>query len=75
MNKRSSISGQLAVVTGAASGIGEAVVNRFADEGARIVLLDKDKEKGAAFTQNLSSRGIDVKFYECNVTQLSLIHI
>ena len=75
MNKRSSISGQLAVVTGAASGIGEAVVNRFADEGARIVLLDKDKEKGAAFTQNLSSRGIDVKFYECNVTQEESVNV
>ena len=46
MEKRSSISGQLAVITGAASGIGEAVVNRFVSEGARIALLDKNKYKG-----------------------------
>ena len=51
MKKRPSIFGQLAVVTGAASGIGEAVVSRFADEGARIALLDKDKKKGESLSQ------------------------
>jgi len=69
MKKRPSIFGQLAVVTGAASGIGEAVVSRFADEGARIALLDKDKKKGESLSQNLSSEGVNAKFYECDVTQ------
>ncbi len=69
MEKRSSILGQLAVITGAASGIGEAVVNRFAAEGGKIALLDKDDEKGKFFCKKLSSQGADVKFYKCDVTQ------
>ena len=69
MEKRSSILGQLAVVTGAASGIGEAVVNRFVAEGGKVAILDKDDEKGKIFSEKLSSKGADVKFYKCDVTQ------
>ena len=69
MEKRSSILGQLAVVTGAASGIGEAVVNRFVAEGGKVAILDKDDEKGKIFSEKLSSQGADVKFYKCDVTQ------
>ncbi len=36
---------KVAVVTGAASGIGAAVVRRFAAEGARVVAVDLDSEK------------------------------
>ena len=69
MEKRSSILGQLAVITGAASGIGEAVVNRFVAEGGKVAILDKDDEKGKIFSEKLSSQGADVKFYKCDVTQ------
>ncbi|SCL30456.1 NAD(P)-dependent dehydrogenase, short-chain alcohol dehydrogenase family [Micromonospora nigra] len=40
------LSGRVAVVTGAASGIGLATVRRFADEGARVVCVDVDVEAG-----------------------------
>ncbi len=34
-----------AFITGAASGIGRATAERFADEGARVALLDRQKDK------------------------------
>jgi NAD(P)-dependent dehydrogenase (short-subunit alcohol dehydrogenase family) len=40
--------GRVAVVTGGASGIGAACVERFADEGARVVVADIDEERGQA---------------------------
>lgn len=43
MTKR--LEGRVAVVTGAASGIGEAVVRRFIAEGARVALIDRDEER------------------------------
>lgn len=34
--------GKVVIVTGAASGIGEATARRFSDEGARVLLADRD---------------------------------
>jgi 3-oxoacyl-[acyl-carrier protein] reductase len=42
-------SGQVALVTGSAHGIGEAIARRFADEGAEVVIADLD-EAGAVLT-------------------------
>jgi 3(or 17)beta-hydroxysteroid dehydrogenase len=42
------LSDKTALVTGAASGIGRAVAERLAAEGARVALCDRDREKGVA---------------------------
>ena len=34
---------KVAIVTGAGSGFGEGIARRFADEGARLVLADRDQ--------------------------------
>jgi NAD(P)-dependent dehydrogenase (short-subunit alcohol dehydrogenase family) len=47
------ISGVSAVVTGGASGLGEATVRRLAGAGARVVILDRDAAKGEALAKEL----------------------
>jgi len=42
------IEGKVAIVTGAAQGIGRAVVERYLSAGARVVLADTQVEKGSA---------------------------
>ena len=41
------IQGKVAVVTGGCSGIGLATVQRFVEEGAKVVIGDIDDERGA----------------------------
>lgn len=54
--------GQVAVVTGAAQGIGLAIAERLAQDGAHLLLADLDKEKLAQAAADLRERfGIDVK--------------
>ncbi|WP_372750651.1 SDR family NAD(P)-dependent oxidoreductase [Litorivivens sp.] len=56
------------MVTGAASGIGEACVRRAGELGASILLCDIDVEKGEALTQSLQAEGVDCRFHVCNVS-------
>ena len=49
------LAGKVAVVTGGANGIGRATVERFVEEGARVVVADLDTDAGEALTSSLGS--------------------
>ena len=51
-------SGKVAVVTGGANGIGRAVVLGFARGGARVVIVDRDAEAGAALAAEIGPAAI-----------------
>jgi 3-oxoacyl-[acyl-carrier protein] reductase len=42
------LQGKVAIITGAAQGIGEAYARRFAEEGAQVVVADVNADKGGA---------------------------
>jgi len=46
---------ELAIVTGGASGIGKAIVKRFFDEGARVVVADRDAAAAEALAKSLGA--------------------
>lgn len=58
---------KVALITGAANGIGLAAALRFAEEGAKVVLADYDANAGKEQEQALRSKGYDVKFIQVNV--------
>jgi NAD(P)-dependent dehydrogenase (short-subunit alcohol dehydrogenase family) len=59
------LEGKVAVVTGGAAGIGRAMVERFAAEGARVVIADIDAGAG---TELASALGEDAAFVPTDVT-------
>ena len=59
------IKGCIAVVTGGASGLGEASVRTLINEGAKAAILDFDEERG---TQIASELGDSVIFFKTDVT-------
>jgi NAD(P)-dependent dehydrogenase (short-subunit alcohol dehydrogenase family) len=62
------LKGKVAVVTGAAKGIGRGIARKFAREQATLVIVDRDEELGRATTDELSA-DFDVKasFLKANV--------
>ena len=61
------LTGQTAVITGGAQGLGYAIAERFIDEGARVVLGDLNLEATKAAVEKLG--GIDVaRAVKCDVT-------
>ena len=57
------ITGASAIVTGGASGLGEATVRLLAERGAHVTVIDFNAEKGEALVRELG-----VKFVKCDVT-------
>jgi 3-oxoacyl-[acyl-carrier protein] reductase len=48
---------QVALVTGAASGLAKATALKLAGEGARIVIFDRDEENAAGSQQEIEKAG------------------
>jgi glucose 1-dehydrogenase len=65
------IGGRVAVVTGAAQGIGRAVALRLAEEGARLALLDVADARETAST--IESRGGEVWLHTTDLTEVASI--
>jgi len=61
------VSGRVAVVTGAASGIGLGVARRLAADGHAVALLDRDGDAARSAAAELSERGSTCTAYEVDV--------
>ena len=59
---------KVAVITGAASGIGRGLAERFTAEGMRVVLADVEEEALAELETDLKSKGADVLAVKTDVS-------
>ncbi|MBV9330946.1 MAG: glucose 1-dehydrogenase [Alphaproteobacteria bacterium] len=59
------LEGKVAVITGAASGIGRGTVELFVAEGARVIAADIQDDKGARIEENAKGRA---RYVRCDVT-------
>jgi NAD(P)-dependent dehydrogenase (short-subunit alcohol dehydrogenase family) len=64
------LDGKVVVVTGGASGLGAGLVRRFADEGAKVVIGDVDRDSGKALASDI---GADAHFVEADVADIAQV--
>ena len=63
------LEGKVAIVTGAARGIGEAIAIKFAEHGANVAFTyvsDSSAEKASALETKLQGMGVKAKAYKSN---------
>jgi NAD(P)-dependent dehydrogenase (short-subunit alcohol dehydrogenase family) len=65
------LDGKVAIVTGAASGIGAATLRRFAAEGAAVVCADLNDDAGARVVADVRAAGGTAEFLHTDVTKLA----
>ena len=61
---------RVTLITGGAAGIGRATAERFAEEGARVVICDVNREAGE---ETASELGENVAFYPVNITDRAAV--
>jgi len=60
---------KVAVVTGGAGGIGQAVANRLAKDNYNLVILDMNDEAGIQVVADFHKRGLELRFLHADLTQ------
>ena len=57
------------LITGGANGAGAASVKLFAEEGAQVMIADRDAEAAARLVAELTARKLDVRFIHADVSR------
>ena len=55
------------VITGATGVLGASMVEHFADQGAKVVILGRNREAGSRLENEAKAKGGEALFLECNV--------
>ena len=67
------LQGKVVVITGGGSGIGEAIVRRFAEQKCRVAFIDIARDASERLVRELTDRGLDVHFECADLTDIEAL--
>ena len=56
------------IITGGTTGIGKATAYQFAKNGWNVVITSRDEKKGQTFVEEAKNEGLDMNFFQLDVT-------
>src|SRR6266545_1300095 len=66
---------KVAVVTGGAGGIGQAVADRFSKDNYRVIILDVNDEAGKQVAADFRKRSVEISFHRADLTQETEVEV
>ena len=67
------LQGKTAIVTGGASGFGEGIVRRFAEEGARVIVADRNEAAAQALAEELGDKRLGLRVDVANAADVTAL--
>jgi NAD(P)-dependent dehydrogenase (short-subunit alcohol dehydrogenase family) len=67
------LKGKTAIVTGGTQGIGEAIVRRYAEDGANVAIVARGLDRAQALAEELSAQGVTARGYSADLGNVSQI--
>lgn len=68
-----SLEGKVSLITGAASGIGRAIAERYAEAGSALILVDIDSERLNGVVENLRNKDAEVSSFKVDLSNKKAI--
>jgi len=69
----SDLEGKVVLVTGGGSGIGEAIVRRFAEQKSKVAFIDIARDPSEKLVRELAGRGFNVHFEYADLTDIAAL--
>ncbi len=68
MKNKFSLQNKTALITGGGSGIGEAIAQTFANQDAKVYIIDKNLDDANKTANRINKKGLSAKAYKCDVS-------
>ena len=68
MKNKFSLQNKTAIITGGGSGIGEAIAQTFANQDAKVFIIDQNLDAANKTVEKINKKGLSAKAYKCDVS-------
>ena len=68
MKNKFTLQSKTAIITGGGSGIGESIAQTFANQDAKVYIIDQNFDAANKIAENINKKGLSAKAYKCDVS-------